>query len=136
MLSIVLTVLFVCEHGAAKSVIATAYFNKLAAEHGLTVRATYRGVNPQAELSASTLKGLKDDGFDVPVEKPSLISQADVDDASVIFAIGCTLPSQAIASGKSGTWDDVPDDKGYGPMRDAIKRHVEQLIDEMLKKQR
>lgn len=26
------TVVFVCEHGAAKSVIATAYFNKLAAE--------------------------------------------------------------------------------------------------------
>ena len=28
-------VMFVCEHGAAKSVIATAYFNKLAAERGL-----------------------------------------------------------------------------------------------------
>ena len=43
------TVIFVCEHGAAKSVIATAYFNKLAAERGLKARATYRGVNPQAE---------------------------------------------------------------------------------------
>ena len=31
---------FVCEHGAAKSVIATAYFNKLAAERHLPVRAT------------------------------------------------------------------------------------------------
>lgn len=30
-------VMFVCEHGAAKSVIATAYFNKLAAERGLPV---------------------------------------------------------------------------------------------------
>src|SRR5215813_9354941 len=36
-------VVFVCEHGAAKSVIATAYFNKLAAERGLAYRATFRG---------------------------------------------------------------------------------------------
>ena len=41
------TVVFVCEHGAAKSVIATAYFNKIAAERGLRARAVYRGVNPQ-----------------------------------------------------------------------------------------
>src|SRR5207247_1515616 len=49
------TVVFVCEHGAAKSVIATTYFNKIAAERGLRARAVYRGVNPQAELSVSAL---------------------------------------------------------------------------------
>src|SRR3954464_2034706 len=107
------TVVFVCEHGAAKSVIATAYFNKIAAERGLRARATYRGVNPQADLSVSALKGLRDDGFAVPDGKPSSISQQDVEAASVIFAIGCTLPSAAAASGKAGSWDDVPDDKGY-----------------------
>jgi hypothetical protein len=36
------TVVFVCEHGAAKSVIATAYFNKLARDRGLPYRATFR----------------------------------------------------------------------------------------------
>src|SRR5712691_7909397 len=84
------TVLFVCEHGAAKSVIATAYFNKIAAERGLRARAIYRGVNPQADLSVSALKGLRDDGLTTPEPKPSAISQADVDAATVIFAIGCT----------------------------------------------
>ena len=34
------TVVFVCEQGAAKSVIATSYFNKLARERGLPDRAT------------------------------------------------------------------------------------------------
>jgi arsenate reductase (thioredoxin) len=130
------TVLFVCEHGAAKSVIATAYFNKIAAERGLRVRATYRGVNPQADLSVSTMKGLKEDGLAVEEQKPSSISQADVDAATVIFAIGCTLPEKAIASGKAGNWDDVPEDRGYGPTRDAIKRHVEDLVDRLLKQQR
>ena len=130
------TVVFVCEHGAAKSVIATAYFNKIAAERGLKARATYRGVNPQADLSVSAMKGLKEDGLTVDEHKPSPISQADVDRASVIFAIGCTLPSNAVASGKAGNWDDVPEDRGYGPTRDAIKRHVEELIDKLLKQQR
>jgi hypothetical protein len=31
------SIVFVCEHGAAKSVIATAYFNKLAAERRASV---------------------------------------------------------------------------------------------------
>ena len=45
------TVVFVCEHGAAKSLIATLYFNKLAAERGLAARAAFRGVDPQDALS-------------------------------------------------------------------------------------
>jgi arsenate reductase (thioredoxin) len=130
------TVVFVCEHGAAKSVIATAYFNKIAAERGLRARATYRGVNPQEDLSVSAMKGLKEDGLGVEEHKPLPISQSDIDDATVIFAIGCTLPSNARASGKGSNWDDVPDDRGYGPTRDAIKRHVEELIDRLLKQQR
>src|SRR5437588_11134863 len=87
------TVVFVCEHGAAKSVIATAYFNKIAAERGLHARAVYRGVNPQSDLSVGALKGLRDDGVNVPERKPSMITKTDVDAAAVIFAIGCALPS-------------------------------------------
>src|SRR5437588_4509005 len=128
------TVVFVCEHGAAKSVIATTYLNKIARERGLRARADYRGVNPQADLSVSALKGLRDDGLTVPDRKPSPITQTDVDAATVMFAIGCTLPSNATASGKAGSWDDVPEDQGYTATRDAIKRHVEQLVDELLKK--
>ena len=130
------TVVFVCEHGAAKSVIAAAYFNKIAGERGLRARAIYRGVNPDAELSASALKGLREDGLTVPAERPSRIADADVDRASVIFAIGCTLPPRAGASGKADDWNDVPGDQGYGPMRDAIKKHVERLIEDLVKKQR
>lgn len=47
------TVVFVGEHGAAKSVIATAYFNKLAAERGLPYWATFRGTAPQEALTVT-----------------------------------------------------------------------------------
>jgi arsenate reductase len=127
-------IVFVCEHGAAKSVIATAYFNKIAAERGLPDRAIYRGANPQAELSVSALKGLKEDGLPLPSEKPSPISNADITGATHVFAIGCTLPSHAASSGKAESWDDVPEDQGYAAQRDAIKRHVERLIDQLQKR--
>src|SRR5438552_2704780 len=39
-------ILFVCEHGAARSTIAAAYFNKLAKEKGLNYKAIFRGINP------------------------------------------------------------------------------------------
>jgi arsenate reductase (thioredoxin) len=124
-------VIFVCEHGAAKSVVATAYFNKLAAERKLPLRAVFRGTSPQDELSARAVEGLKADGVAVPTGKPSTITGADVAAATYIFAIGCTLPDAALRSGKAADWSDVPDDQGYGPMRDAIVRHVKLLLDEL-----
>jgi hypothetical protein len=49
-------IVFVCEHGAAQSLIATAYFNKLAAERGLPYRA------PRAtSLCAPGIKGCRPD---------------------------------------------------------------------------
>ena len=124
-------VVFVCEHGAAKSVVATAYFNRLAAERGLPFRATFRGTTPQDDLSVRAVEGLKADGVAVPSGKPAAINDKDVADASHIFAIGCTLPDKARRSGKAADWSDVPDDQGYAPMRDAIVRHVKQLLDEL-----
>jgi len=124
-------IVFVCEHGAAKSVIATAYFNKLAAERGLPFRATFRGTAPQQALSVRAVEGLKADGLVIPSGKPAAIADADLAGATHVFAIGCTLPDKARASGKAADWSDVPDDQGYGPMRDAIVRHVKALLDQL-----
>ena len=122
-------IVFVCEHGAAKSVIATAYFNKLAAERGLPYRATFRGTAPQDALSARTVEGLRADNIPLPTGRPTAIASSDIAQATHIFAIGCTLPAAAAASGKSADWGDVPDDQGYPAMRDAIVKHVRALLD-------
>jgi hypothetical protein len=124
-------IVFVCEHGAAKSLIATAYFNQLAAERGLPYRATFRGTTPQEDLSVRAVAGLKADGVAVPSGKPAAIAESDISGASHIFAIGCTLPDKAGRSGKATEWSDVPDDQGYAPMRDAIVGHVKQLLDDL-----
>ena len=124
-------VVFVCEHGAAKSVIATAYFNKLAAERGLPYRATFRGTSPQEALSVRAVQGLTADGVAIPPGAPAAIGDADIKTATHIFAIGCALPAAAMSSGKAKDWSDVPDDKGYEGQRDAIVRHVKQLLDDL-----
>jgi len=124
-------VVFVCEHGAAKSVIATAYFNRLAAERGLPYRATFRGTTPQEALSVRAVAGLKADGVPIPAGAPTAIGAADIQQATHIFAIGCALPAAAVSSGKSKDWADVPDDQGYEGQRDAIVRHVKALLDDL-----
>jgi arsenate reductase (thioredoxin) len=125
------SIVFVCEHGAAKSLIAAAYFNKLAAERGLAARALFRGVTPDDALSAAAVAGLRADGLEVPLERPTALGPRDVERATHIFAIGCALPGGASASGKAARWDDVPDGKGYAPMRDAIVVRVRALLDSL-----
>jgi protein-tyrosine-phosphatase len=109
-------------------------FNKLASERGMTVRATFRGVSPQEALSVRAVEGLRADGVPIPQGKPTAIGEDDVAEANYIFAIGCVLPRQAAASGKAADWTDVPDDQGYGPMRDAIVAHVRALLDDVQRK--
>jgi hypothetical protein len=74
-------VVFVCEHGAGRSVIATAWFNKLAGEKQLPYRAVARGVTPQDELSKPTIAGLKKDGVAFLDEKPHALSRQETNDA-------------------------------------------------------
>src|SRR5258706_16004324 len=50
-------VVFVCEHGSAKSVLAAAHFNALAKRRGLRVRAISRGTNPDQAIAAPVAEG-------------------------------------------------------------------------------
>src|SRR5688500_10210927 len=68
-------IVFVCEHGAAKSVIAAAYFNKLAQQANSEVRAIARGTHPDRELSPKAITGLKDDGLSPTERVPQQLSR-------------------------------------------------------------
>jgi arsenate reductase (thioredoxin) len=43
-------IVFVCLHGAAKSVIAAAYVQRLAESRGWNIRATSVGIDPEPEV--------------------------------------------------------------------------------------
>ena len=124
-------VLFVCEHGAAKSVIAATYFNALAKARGLAVRATARGADPQGMPSASTVEGLARDGLTPVVDRPIRLEPGDLRASGHVVAFDCGVPAVSAMRATAVCWDDVPtvsDD--YPRARDAIHAHVAALVDE------
>jgi arsenate reductase len=126
------TVLFVCEHGAAKSLIAAAYFDKLAKNQRLPHRATFRGVNPDSALNPIAKRGLEQDGLDVSGSKPGLVTQKDVKEAARIITLGCSLPPGTQVGPKLINWDDIPSPShNYSDARDQIKKQVRKLIDDL-----
>ena len=128
-------ILFVCEHGAAKSVIAAAHFNRLASEKGLPYRAITRGVNPDQEIPSRIVGGLAGDGLDVSGWKPQKVSDADVAHADRVITLACSLPKKESGKAVKVTeWNDVPEGAGYEATRKAILDRVTELVNALAKK--
>jgi arsenate reductase len=127
------TVVFVCEHGTAKSVLALAWFNRLAQQRGLPVRAVSRGTAPDASLPAFMLAGLKRDGFDLGAFSPARFSEADLRSALAVIA----FDQPAVAGFVAGrapviAWDRLPSvTASYAAARDSIKERVVALVDSL-----
>jgi arsenate reductase len=126
------TILFVCEHGAAKSIIAAAYFNKLALERGLDVQAIARGTLPDDELSQSTLQGLMADGLTSTESSPRKLQPAEIEAAQRVIAFGDLFDRDAHQGIEIENWNEVPPvSRDYQTARDAIVEHVHQLLAKM-----
>lgn len=124
-------VVFVCEHGAAKSVIAAAYFNQLASERGLALLAVARGTAPDPQFNAATVAGLKADGLAPPEGQPRRLEGSDVSSAQLVVTLGAELPDQ-FATVRRAEWNDTPSPgANYGAARDSIRARVEALVAEL-----
>ena len=122
------TVVFVCEHGAAKSILAAAYFNRLATQMGLNVRATARGTNPDQELSPQTVKGLAEDGLAPTESVPQRLTAADIESAERVVAF-CDLPAAYDQHVKTEQWEGVPSvSENYEKARDAINDRIRHML--------
>jgi arsenate reductase len=121
-------VLFLCSHGGAKSVMAAAYFNRLAEEQALPYVATaVSAENPYDSVPEPVADFLLRDGIDVRAFTPRPVEQGDVSDATRIVSVGGELPGARVER-----WDDVPaaSDALEGSAA-AIRRHIEALIEEL-----
>ena len=123
------TVVFVCEHGSAKSVIAAAHFNRLAEERGLPYRAVSRGIQPDEAIPEVVKSGLRADGLDVSTWKPKQVSDDDLRGANKVVTLACELRRTKAAPEKLIEWKDVPAvGDGYAAARAAIVQQVEKLL--------
>jgi arsenate reductase (thioredoxin) len=127
-------VLFVCEHGNVKSLMAASYFNQLAQERGLSFRGVSRGSAPDSTtVPATIVAGLSADGIDVSEFHPEAVSAADTSTSLRVVTIGTTLPASAIAPGTAiEQWNDVPPASvHYGTARDSLKAHIDTLVGDL-----
>jgi catechol 2,3-dioxygenase-like lactoylglutathione lyase family enzyme/protein-tyrosine-phosphatase len=124
------SVLFVCEHGSAKSVIAAAHFQRLADAARLEVRAMSRGTDPDSAFTPNTLDGLARDGLRPLDEAPSRLSQKDLAAAERVVVF-CQLPA-AYSHESTEQWENIPPvSEDYDQARRAITQRLEQLLREL-----
>lgn len=124
-------IVFVCEHGAALSVVSAAYFNKIAKEENLNLHAIARGVEPQKDLSVSARAGLIADGIPFETGHPQKLSTKDAGHARRIVTFW-PLPAEYSKLAPVDAWSDVPPTAvNYGLARDAILKHLKELISQL-----
>jgi arsenate reductase len=122
-------IVFVCEHGAAKSVVAAAYFNHFAAQMELGRHAVARGTNPDHELSPQTVKGLSEDGLTATESVPQKLTQADIESAQRVVTF-CELPAEYQQPAILERWGLIPPvSENYEKARDAIIERIRQMLD-------
>jgi protein-tyrosine-phosphatase len=124
------TIVFVCEHGSAKSVVAAAHFNRLAAEKALPYRAVFRGTNPDKEVAPGVKAGLAADGIDVSAWSPKAVTDDEIRGAAQIVSLATTLPTtKPSVKPKLLEWNDIPSiSADYDRARTAILEHVQSLV--------
>jgi chromate transporter len=121
-------VVFVCEHGAALSVISATYFNKFAKEENLNYHAVARGVTPQEKVSAQAATGLKRDGLAPEIETPLALSRDDLNQAACVVTF-FPIPVKYSTKSPAENWRDVTWAPGsYEKSRDGILMHMQDLV--------
>jgi arsenate reductase len=124
-----------CPHGAAKSVLASAYFQRLAKERGLNVRVISAGTDPDAAVAPAVATHLAKNGYQVPISTPQKATHDDVAAADVIISIGCDLTGFPAPRGTLQKWDDVPSpSQNFSAADDAIRKRVLALIEELVQR--
>jgi arsenate reductase (thioredoxin) len=126
-------IIFVCEHGAAKSVIAASYFNKMAKERNLDYVAECRGTFPDSVVSPAIKQNLtREKVFDPNTKTQKLvISDTANVDRIILFT---SLPPALITNIKTENWSTIQNvDADYEKRRDAIVKKINELLDSLEK---
>lgn len=103
-----LRVLFVCPAGSVKSAIARESFRRRAADQGVAVSVSSRGVHPEDHVSPALAAKLKRDGIDPAAEPLRGLAPADIAQADLVIAFdeAADEPSlRAARAWKTPSWN-------------------------------
>ena len=118
-----------CLHGAAKSVVAAAEFERLARARGVGARAAFAGTEPGAEIAPVVVARLLQEGIDLRGLRPRRVTPEDVAQASRVVSFACDLGDLALPGVPVERWDDVPAvGEDFDRARAAIRARVARLF--------
>jgi hypothetical protein len=121
------TVLFVCEHGSVKSLLAKLLFEQAAVREGLAVHAASRGTLPDAEVPEWMRTALERDGFEIGSWRPAALSETDVRTARRVVTFDVTLPPDGEV--EIERWNGLPAvSEDYAAGREAMAARIEELV--------
>ncbi len=126
------TVLFLCPHNAAKSIMAEAYFNHRVQQEGLPYLADSAGTEPSEQIWPTVIELLQREGIPLTYLIPRQVTHDDLLDAFQVISLGCALEEVEGLPRQFIPWEDVPlasTDLLLSWM--AIRQHVDQLIAEL-----
>ena len=123
------TILFLCPHNAAKSIMAEAYFNHRVQQDGLPFLADSAGTEPSEHIWPTVIGLLQHEGIPLTSQIPRKVTRNDILDAFQVISLGCALEEVEGLPRQFIPWEDIPlasTDLLASWM--AIRHHVDQLI--------
>lgn len=121
------TILFVCEHGSAKSIVAASHFRKIAKQEGLNIKVISRGTNPDKAVPEKVNQFLVKDGLEKHTTAPEQLSADDIKNADYVVAFS-TLPANVGKPRNFEAWDTPSFEAGYPAARDSITVNIRKII--------
>lgn len=126
------SVLFVCVHNAGRSQMAAGYLNHFASDR-IEVRSA--GSEPADKINPVAVQAMAEEGIDIAGEQPKILTTETVKASDVVITMGCGDTCPFYPGKRYEDWV-LDDPAGQGievvrPIRNEIRRRVEQLIDEL-----
>lgn len=127
------SVLFVCIHNAGRSQMAAGYLTHLAGD-AIEVRSA--GSVPANSINPIVVEAMREEGIDIADQKPKILTTDAVQASDVVITMGCGDACPFFPGKRYLDWK-LDDPAGQTidairPIRDEIRRRVENLINELL----
>jgi arsenate reductase (thioredoxin) len=126
------SVLIVCVHNAGRSQMAAGYLNQLS---GGRIEVRSAGSDPADKINPVAVQAMAEEGIDIAGEQPKILTTDAIKASDVVITMGCGDTCPYYPGKRYEDWV-LDDPAGQGiemvrPIRDEIRRRVEQLITEL-----